>query len=150
MTVVEAANPDFEAAVRESFARQAFMSTLGATIEVVEPGQVRVAAPFRGEHTQQNGFLHAGVVTSVADSACGYAALSMAPAGVDVLAVEFKINLLKPATAPRILACAKVLRAGKTLTVSMADVFGLDGERRELIATMISTVIRVPKATRRD
>jgi uncharacterized protein (TIGR00369 family) len=131
-------NPDFERVVRESFARQTFMTTLGATLERVSPGAVDVAVPFSEALCQQNGFLHAGVLASVADSACGYSALTLAEAGRDVLAVEFKINLLRPARGARFVARARVLRAGRTLTVSRADVFGDGGE---LIATMLSTVI---------
>ena len=139
-----ASNPDFEAVVRESFARQTFMAALGATLQTVAPGRIAIMAPFRAEHAQQNGFLHAGVLTSIADSACGYAALTLAPAGYDVLAVEFKINLLRPALAPRFVARADVLRAGRTLTVARADVFGLRDEGEELVAAMMSTVIARP------
>jgi len=139
-------NPDFEAVVRASFARQTFMTALGAALELVEPGRVHVSATFAPSLCQQNGVLHAGVLTSIADSACGYAALSLAPPGHDVLAVEFKINLLRPASAARFLACAEVLRAGRTLTVARADVFGLGAEGRELVATMLSTVIARPLA----
>ena len=103
-----------------------------------------ISVPFRAEHAQQNGFLHAGVITSVADSACGYAALTLAPAGHDVLAVEFKINLLRPATAPRFVARARVLRAGRTLTVARADVFGQTAAGEELVAALMSTVIARP------
>jgi uncharacterized protein (TIGR00369 family) len=138
---VRAPNPDFESVVRESFGRQTFMAALGAVMERVAPGEVDISAPFRREHAQQNGFLHAGVITSIADSACGYAALSMAPAGYDVLAVEFKINLLRPATAPTFLACARVVRAGKTLTSCYAEVWGVDGSERQIVAHMMSTVI---------
>jgi uncharacterized protein (TIGR00369 family) len=105
-------NPDFEAVVRESFVRQSHMGSLGATLDVVCPGEVHVALPHSPAHAQQHGFLHAGAIASIADSACGYAALSLAPAGHEVLAVEFKINLLRPAKAERYLACARVLRPG--------------------------------------
>ena len=138
------AHPDFEAVVRESFARQTFMAALGATLEEVGPGRIAIAAPFRAEHAQQNGFLHAGVLTSIADSACGYAALTLAPAGYDVLAVEFKINLLRPAVASRFVARAEVLRAGRTLTVARADVFGAGDSGEDLVASMMSTVISRP------
>jgi uncharacterized protein (TIGR00369 family) len=138
------AHPEFEAVVRASFARQTFMAALGATLEEVAPGRIVVSVPFRAEHAQQNGFLHAGVITSVADSACGYAALTLAPAGHDVLAVEFKINLLRPATAPRFVARAEVLRAGRTLTVARADVFGATAAGETLVAAMMSTVIARP------
>ena len=146
MATATAKNPDFEGAVRSSFAKQTFMTTLGATLELVEPGRVHIGVAFAANLCQQNHFIHAGVLTSVADSACGYAALSLAPPAHDVLAVEFKISLLRPATAPRFLACAEVLRAGRTLTVSRADVFGLTPSGRELVATMLSTVIARPIA----
>jgi uncharacterized protein (TIGR00369 family) len=141
---VKAPNPEFEAVVRESFGRQTFMSALGAKVERVAPGEVDISVPFNPGYSQQNGFLHAGVITSIADSACGYSALSMAPPAHDVLAVEFKINLLRPATSPSFLACAKVVRAGRTLTVAMAEVFGITGSQRVLVATMMSTVIARP------
>ena len=141
---MKAPNPEFEAVVRESFGRQTFMAALGAKMERVAPGEVDVSVPFNPGYSQQNGFLHAGVITSIADSACGYSALSMAPPGHDVLAVEFKINLLRPATAPSFLACAKVVRAGRTLTVAMAEVFGITASERVLVATMTSTVIARP------
>jgi uncharacterized protein (TIGR00369 family) len=142
-----AQNPDFEAVVRASFERQTFMVALGAALDVVLPGEVHVSVPFSAAHAQQHGFLHAGVLASVADSACGYAALSLAPPGHEVLAVEFKINLLRPASAPRFLACARVQRAGRTLTVSLAEVFGLNGAERELVATMLQTTIVRPLGT---
>jgi uncharacterized protein (TIGR00369 family) len=135
-------NPDFEKAVRESFARQAFMSTLGARLELVEPARVHVGVAFSDALGQHNNFLHGGVITSIADSACGYAALTLAPADYDVLVVEFKINLLSPARAPRFLACANVLRAGRTISVSSAEVFGIDDAGgRQLVASMLSTVV---------
>ncbi|MEP6769332.1 MAG: PaaI family thioesterase [Acidobacteriota bacterium] len=130
--------------VRANFDRQTFMRALGATLEVVEAGRVEIGVSFSEGLCQQNGFLHAGVLTSVADSACGYAALTMAPPDHDVLAVEFKINLLRPASAPRFVARARVLRAGRTLTVCTAEVFGITPSGEELVATMLSTVIVRP------
>ncbi|MEO8504788.1 MAG: PaaI family thioesterase [Acidobacteriota bacterium] len=137
-------NAGFEATVRESFGRQTFMQTLGAKIDRVAPGEVDVSVPFSPLHAQQNGFLHAGVLASVADSACGYAAFSMAPPQHDVLAVEFKINLLRPATAPLFVARARVLRAGRTLIVVVAEVFAQDAGKETLVAAMTSTVIARP------
>lgn len=128
----------FEAVVRESFARQTFMATLGATLARVAPGEVDIALPFRADLVQQNGALHAGVLASIADSACGYAALTLMPEGANVLSVEFKLNLLAPATASSFLARARVVRSGGTLTVCTADV--LAGET--LVATMLGTMIR--------
>ena len=94
--------------VRASFAQQQFMTTLGATLLSVNPGAIEIAVPFRADLTQQNGFLHAGVITSILDSACGYAALSVAPENFDVLSVEFKVNLLSPAVGERFVARSKV------------------------------------------
>ena len=137
-------NPDFERAVRESFAKQTFMTTLGAALERVEPGAVDVAVPFSEALCQQNGYLHAGVLASVADSACGYAALTLAAPGQDVLAVEFKINLMAPASAPRLLARGRVVRAGRRLTVCLSEVLGVNGDEHELVATMLSTISTRP------
>ena len=110
-------DPDFERRIRSSFARQAAMRTLGAVLERVAPGEVDLALPFRDELTQQHGFLHAGVVTAVVDSACGYAALSLMEPGAAVLSVEFKVQLLAPARVAWFLALGRVVRAGRTLTV---------------------------------
>ena len=139
-----ASDPQFEAKVRESFARQHMMGTLGARIVHVAPGEIDLELGHDERFVQQNGFMHAGALASVADSANGYAAFTLAPAGTDVLAVEFKINLLAPARAKRFVAQGRVLRAGRTLTVCRADVFGIDGDARELVATMQSTIIVRP------
>jgi uncharacterized protein (TIGR00369 family) len=110
-------DPDYERRVRASFARQAVMTTLGVTVARVAPGEVILELPFRSELTQQHGFLHAGVVTSAMDSACGYAALSLMERGAAVLSVEFKVNLLAPARGDRFRAIGRVVRAGRTVTV---------------------------------
>jgi uncharacterized protein (TIGR00369 family) len=110
-------DPDFERRVRSSFARQAAMHTLGVTLERVTPGEVDLALPFRADLTQQHGFLHAGIVTAVVDSACGYAALSLMEPGAGVLSVEFKVQLLAPARGACFRALGRVVRAGRTLTV---------------------------------
>ena len=138
---LEPGNPAYAAVVRESFSRQAMMSTLGASIAHLEPGEVHLLAPYAPHFTQQNGFWHAGAVASLADSANGYAAFSLAPPGTDVLAVEFKINLLAPAKGESFLAAGRVLRAGRTLTVCLADVVARSGGTETLIATMLSTII---------
>lgn len=138
-------NPDYREAVRESFGRQALMATLGATLERVEAGEVEIALARSPQLTQQHGFLHAGVVAAIADSANGYAAFTLAPPDHDVLAVEFKINLLRPARAPRLVAHGRVLRPGRTLTVCLAEVHGEEDGERELVATMLSTIaVRSP------
>ena len=137
-------NAAYADVVRDSFARQAFMATLGARLLRVAPGEVDIGAGHADALTQQNGFLHAGAVASLADSANGYAAFSLAPAGHDVLAVEFKINLLAPARGERFEARGRVLRPGRTLTVCSCDVVALDGRGEELVATMLSTLIIRP------
>ncbi|HUR93901.1 MAG TPA: PaaI family thioesterase [Gemmatimonadales bacterium] len=137
-------DPAYASRVRESFERQSHMRTLGATIAYLAPGEVHLAFPFAERFCQQNGFLHAGAIASVADSANGYAAYTLAPPDTDVLAVEFKINLLAPARGEKFLACGRVLRAGRTLTVCQAEVFATGGEERTLIASMLSTIIVRP------
>ena len=132
-----------EARVRESFARQRHMATLGVTIAYVGPGEVHLAMPYDERFCQQNGFLHAGAIASVADSANGYAAYTLAPPDTDVLAVEFKINLLAPARASGFLARARVLRGGRTLSVCQADVVTTDPDARQ-VAMMTSTIIIRP------
>jgi len=134
--------------VRDSLARQSFLRLLGAEATVVEPGHVVLELPFRDDLCQQNGFLHAGVLTSVADSACGYAALTLMPAGSDVLSVEFKVNLLAPGQGDRFRADAKVVRAGRTLTVCQAEVRAVrSGQPETVVALMQATMIaRPPRA----
>jgi uncharacterized protein (TIGR00369 family) len=107
-----AADPDFESRIRASFARQAVMATLGATLGRIAPGEVEIALASRPELAQQHGFVHAGVLATILDSACGYAAYSLMPADAAVLSVEFKINLLAPAVGERFVARARVLRPG--------------------------------------
>lgn len=135
-------NPSFAAEVESSFARQPIMNLIGARLGLVEPGIVEITLPFRADLTQQNGYLHAGVVTTIADSACGYAAHSLMPAGSGVLSVEFKVNLLRPARGESFMARAEVIKAGRTLSVVRADVFAIGAEStRELVATMQGTMM---------
>lgn len=129
--------------VSASFSAQGLMATLGAELVLVAKGEVQIALSPRPELSQQNGYLHAGALTSVLDSACGYAALTVAPTGHDVLTVEFKINFVRPAVADRFVAFGKVTKAGKTLTVCQGEVIGEQGSRRETIAVMQATIINV-------
>lgn len=118
------------------------MALIGAELTCVEAGVVEITLPYRPDLAQQHGYLHAGIVTTIADSACGYAAYSLMPPETEVLSVEFKVNLLRPAKGKRFLAVAEVVKAGKTLTVVRADVFGMDHDgQRELVATMLGTMI---------
>jgi uncharacterized protein (TIGR00369 family) len=142
--VMNPLNPSFAADVERSFARQPIMNLLGARLSLVEAGVVEIALPYRADLTQQHGYLHAGVITTIADSACGYAAYSLMPAGSEVLSVEFKVNLLRPAQGETFVARAEVIKAGKTLTVVRADVFGIaQNADRKLVATMQGTMIGV-------
>jgi uncharacterized protein (TIGR00369 family) len=134
-------DPAYESRVRESFGRQGHMMTLGAAIQFLAPGEVHISLPFDPRFCQQNGFMHAGAIASVADSANGYAAYTLTPPKADVLAVEFKINLLAPARADSFLACGRVLRAGRRLTVCQAEVFTAGPGERTLVAVMLSTII---------
>jgi uncharacterized protein (TIGR00369 family) len=118
------------------------MKLIGAKLSLIEPGVIEITLPYRADLTQQHGFLHAGVVTTIADSACGYAAYSLMPAGSEVLSVEFKVNLLRPAQGESFVARAEVIKAGRTLTVVRADVFGIaESGSRNLVATMQATMI---------
>lgn len=143
MTAHTAQDPDFESRVRQSFSRQAFMATIGASLVRIEPGEVDVELRSRDDLVQQHGFLHAGVLASAADSACGYAALSLMPPGAAVLSIEFKINMLAPAAGERILARGRVIRAGKTVTVCWGDVTAYADGREKLVATMVATMMTV-------
>ena len=136
-----ARDPDFEARIRASFATQKFMTALGARLDRIAPGEVTIALPFRADLTQQNGYLHAGVVTSVVDSACGYAALSVMEPGANVLSVEFKVNLLAPAQGTEFLAVGRVVRSGRTLVVVSGELRALSGAGEIVVALMQGTMI---------
>ena len=139
---IAARNPLFAEEVKKSFAAQSIMQLIGAELTLVEPGVVEISLPYRKDLTQQDGYLHAGIITTIADSAAGYAAFSIMPAGSGVLSVEFKVNLLRPAQGESFLARAEVLKPGKTLTVVRADVFAVQEAERTLIATMLGTMFR--------
>jgi len=127
--------------IRESFDRQRFMRTLGAVLESIEPGVVTITCGFDETLTQQHGFFHGGVVASLVDVACGYAALSVLPSDREVLTVEFKVNFLKPAQTDRLIAVGQVVQAGRTLTVCEGSVF--DSTRRRILARMSATMMSV-------
>ncbi len=141
MSLVSLADSDYESRVRASFARQQAMQLIGARLTLVEPGAVTILLPFREDLTQQNGYLHAGIVTAIADSACGYAAYTLMPAGREVLSVEFKVNLLRPAEGEEFVAEAKVIKAGRTLTVTRCDVYSRVALEARMVATMLATMI---------
>jgi uncharacterized protein (TIGR00369 family) len=138
---MEPRDPAFEERVRRSFSRQAFMTTLGATLEQVQPGVVLIRLPFQQALSQQHGYLHAGVMASILDSACGYAALSLAAPKTAVLSVEFKINLLLPGIGREFFAKGAVVRAGRTLSVCQAECRADSPDTNRVIALMQATIM---------
>jgi len=141
---MQPADADFASRVRASFERQAVMATLGARLAEVEPGRVLITMAHRAELTQQHGFLHAGIVSTALDSACGYAAYSLMPADAAVLTIEFKVNLLAPARGPLFRFEGQVTKAGRTITVVDGRAWQHDGPGEPaLIATMTATVMTV-------
>jgi uncharacterized protein (TIGR00369 family) len=136
-------DPNFEERVRASFAAQSFLQTLGARLERVAPGEVTVLLPDREDLGQQHGFLHAGVIATIADSACGYAALTLMEPGAAVLSVEFKLNLLAPAKGDSFSAVSRVVRAGRTLTVCSAEVRARRNDTEKVVAVLQGTMMSV-------
>ena len=134
---------DSEERVRASFGRQGLMRTLGARLESIESGAVAISLRPDAAIAQQHGFVHAAAVTAIADSAAGYAALTLMPAGRGVLSTEFKINLLAPAVGDRIVARGRVVKAGRTLTVAQCEVFAVSEGTEKLIALLTATMIAV-------
>ncbi|MFD0848164.1 PaaI family thioesterase [Sphingosinicella sp.] len=129
--------------IRASFAKQGLMRTLGATLVDVAPGAVEIALRPDPAVSQQHGFVHAGAVSAIADTAAGYAALSLMPAGRGVLTTEFKINLVAPAMGDRIVARGKVIKAGRTLTLAQAEVFAESGGQARLVALLTATLMAI-------
>jgi uncharacterized protein (TIGR00369 family) len=133
-------SPDAVAArIEASFAKQAFMTTIGARLIRIAAGEVDIGLAVTAHLTQQHGFVHAGAVATIADSACGYAALTVMPAGAGVLTAEFKINLLAPAAGERLVARGRVVKAGRTLTLAAAEVFAISAGAEKLCAMMTAT-----------
>lgn len=137
------ASPQTQARVRDSFARQGLMRHLGAEITEIAPGRVRIVLPSRPEVTQQHGYIHAGATSAIADSAGGYAALTLFPENSEGLTVEYKLNLLSPALGDHIEAVGTVLKPGRTITVCRLEVFAIRDGQAKLVATGQQTMIRV-------
>jgi uncharacterized protein (TIGR00369 family) len=133
-------NPD---RVRASFAKQRVMATIGATLDRVDPGDVTISMPPNARLTQQHGFLHAGIISTIADSACGYAALSLMPDDAAVLSIEFKTNMLAPADGERFVARGRVIKPGRTIMVCDATVHAMRNGGEKLVATMTGTMMVV-------
>ncbi len=136
-----AQTPDFGERVHSSFSKQMVMNLIGAELAKVLPGEVEIHLPFHQKLTQQNGFLHAGITTTIMDSACGYAALTLMPAGASVLTVEFKVNLLSPAKGQTFMARGTVVKPGRTITFCSGEVWALGSNAPKLVATMSATAM---------
>lgn len=135
------ADPDWEAKVRDSFARQGAMATVGARLVHLEPGHVHVAVGYADAIAQQHGYVHGGVVGMIADTAGGYAGFSLMPKDASVLTVEYKLNFVAPADGETLVAKARVIKPGRTLVVTQADVFALKAGQSKLCATMLQTLM---------
>jgi uncharacterized protein (TIGR00369 family) len=136
-------DPGFAGRVKASFARQAFMAHLGVELAHVAPGEVDLVVAFHEGLTQQHGYFHAGVTATIADSAAGYAAMSLFAPGAGILTTEFKINLLAPARGERLVARGRAIKAGRTLTVCRADVSALRDGAETLVVTGLFTLMQV-------
>jgi uncharacterized protein (TIGR00369 family) len=136
---------DLHERIAESFNAQGLMATLGATLALVADGEVHIALPFSARLTQQHGYIHAGAITSIVDSACGYAALTRAPPECEVVTAEFKVNLLRPAIGDHFLAIGRVQNAGKLLTVCTGEVraFSGAGAAHKVVALLQATIVNV-------
>jgi uncharacterized protein (TIGR00369 family) len=137
-------DPAFAARVRASFGRQRAMALIGASLTVVEPGHVEIELPYREDLTQQKGYVHGGIVGMIADSACGYAAYTLMPATSSLVTVEYKINLLSPAVGERLIARGEVIKPGRTLSVTRAEVYASQGAKLVQIAAMQQTLMTLP------
>lgn len=137
------ADENFETRVRESFARQEVMKTINASILNVQAGEVELEFPFQAKLTQQHGFIHAGIVSTVLDSACGYAAFSLMREDAAVLTIEFKINLLSPAQGSHFRALGTVKKPGRNITVTEGELFAYRDGKPKLVASMVGTIMSV-------
>ncbi len=136
-----------EARIRESFGKQQLMATIGAEVSRVGEGVVELTLPYRQDLTQQHGYLHAGIVTTLLDTACGYAALSAMPPGKEVVSVEFKVNLLSPAVGDRFRAVGVARKSGRTLTVTTGELYALSSTGEKLVALLQGTMFAVDGAS---
>lgn len=136
-------DPDYEGQVRRAFANQTLLVTLGMELDAVEPGMVRVALPFAPHILQQHGFIHGGAVATLGDTACGFAAMSLMPAGCGILTVEFKISLMAPAQGERLIAIGRVLKPGRTLIFAETEISAVRGDETRLIARTSATLMLI-------
>jgi uncharacterized protein (TIGR00369 family) len=134
-------DPNFEQRIRESFARQGLINTLNGKIAHISSGELHITAPFDKRFTQQDGFLHAGIITTLMDSACGYAAYTLMPTDSRVLSVEFKVNFLSPAIGEQFKAEGRVVKSGKAISVCEGKLFAIQNGQEKLVAIMQATMI---------
>jgi len=139
--------PTIDTRIRDSFARQTVMTLIGAELTYIRRGEIWIEMPYRPDMSQQHGFIHAGIITTIVDSACGYAAMSVTEPDTSVLTMEFKINFLAPAQGERFIAKGKVKKAGRTITVCEGDVTTIQEGREKLIATMLASVMNIRERT---
>ena len=143
MQTFDPPDPDFASRVRHGFNLQRVMATIGATITKIAAGEVHIELPFDPALTQQHGYLHAGIITSIVDSACGFAAYTLMPAGSGVLTVEYKVNFLRPARGEVFLAVGRVIQSGRRLTVCNGEVKAVERGEEKIIAAMQATMTAV-------
>ena len=130
--------------VRESFDKQQFMEFIGASLGKVEPGYCEIHLDFKKELSQQDGFFHGGIIGTIADNAGGYAAYTLMPPDHSILSVEYKINIVAPGKGEKLIGCGQVLKSGRTLTVSRADIFVIENGNKKLCAISLMTLISIP------
>jgi len=141
--IFDATDPSFAARIRTSFARQGLNEAIGATLGRIAPGAVEIELPFSAGVSQQHGYFHGGVMGAIGDSACGYAAMTLTPAGADVLTIEYKVNFVSPGKGEGLVARGRVMKPGRTVTVCAGDVYAMTGGGEKLVATMLVTIMTV-------
>lgn len=135
----------FKSRISSSFNRQEIMKTIGGSLVKVEPGEVHIEFNYDKSLTQQHGYIHAGIVTTVVDNACGYAAYTLMPADSEVLTIEYKVNFMSPAKGEKFKGIGRVIKHGRNLTVCTGDVVAIDGGKEKIVAIMQATMISVRK-----
>ncbi len=136
-------NPLFESEIRQSFANQSFMTSIGAELMSVSAGSVKIALPFRDDLLQHHGYLHGAVIAAIVDTACGYSALTLMPPDSTVLTVEYKVNFMSPAEGDRIVARGQVVKPGRNLTVCSGEAVTMAGGSEIVVAVLMATMVRV-------
>ena len=145
MNELKAIDPNYETRVRSSFEKQEIMKTIGANLVKIAPGEAVIEFTYDRSLTQQHGYIHAGVVTTVVDSACGYAAYTLMPADSEVLTIEYKVNFMSPARGDTFKGIGKVLRSGRTITVCSGEVVAVKDGKETVVASMLATMISLVK-----